>query len=321
MFLRGEYFLAEYMSKIGNFGVNHLHSGFQTEGYFYDTHFNDGDLIKTNSLWKNWVLKRTHCCTKSGLKNRFEFAFIPNNGFLASPELLMKDCELKLSFDRANAKVALTKINESTPPDNIIIQDCYAITEYISSPRIRNFFDSIERQPIRYEYEDMEVLIKALPKDTNNIQIENIRGGNVPNFIFVGLIPSENLQGVYEKGATCFKQHNVEELNITLSGNSVTGYPIKITHGSPIFPLHKFMDTTSRLYNVFCSETPSFTSFQNFMWIWSHKFESEMTSQGWIGVNLKLSQAFTDQMSIVIWIVSPHALTIDKYHQIEKINL
>ena len=109
----------------------------------------------------------------------------------------------------------------------------------------------------------MEVLIKALPKDTSNIQIENIRGGNVPNYMFIGLIPSENLQGVYEKGATCFKQHNVEELNITLSGNSVTGYPIKVTHGSPIFPMHKFMDVTSRLYNVFSGDSPSFTAFQN----------------------------------------------------------
>ena len=59
---------------------------------------------------------------------------------------------------------------------------------------------------------------------TATIQIDNIRGGNVPNYIFVGLLPSANLQGAYDKGATCFKQHNVEELNITLSGNSVSGY-------------------------------------------------------------------------------------------------
>ena len=59
-------------------------------------------------------------------------------------------------------------------------------------------------------------------------------------------------------------------------------------------------------------------SCSNFM---SHKFEAEMTSQGWIGVNLKLKEEYTVPMSMVIWIVSPNALTIDKYHQIEKINL
>jgi len=40
-----------------------------------------------------------------------------------------------------------------------------------------------------------------------------------------------------------------------------------------------------------------------------------------IGVNLKLKEEYTVPMSMVIWIVSPNALTIDKYHQIEKINL
>ena len=309
------------MSKIGNFDFNALQSSLHTEGYFYDNYFDDGDEIKLVTKPKNWVLQRPQCSTKSGNNNRYTFAFIPNNGFLNSPELLMKDCELKLSFDRANANIALTKINESTAPAKIDIVDCYAISEYISSPGIRNFFDSIERQPITYEYEEMEVLVKALPTGTTNIQIDNIRGGNVPNYMFVGLLPSANLQGVYEKGATCFKQHNVDELNITLSGNSVSGYPIKVAHGSPIFPLYKFLDTTGRLYNVFVGQGPCFTSFQKFLWIWSHKFEAEMTSQGWIGINLKLSANFTEQMSMVVWIVSPNALTLDKYHQIEKINL
>lgn len=309
------------MSKIGNFNFQLLQSGLQTEGYFYDPLFDDGDLIAADTLKKQWVLKRSEVSTKSGAKQRYEFAFVPNNGFLCSPELLMKDCELKLSFDRANPKIALTKIKDSTPPDKIDILDCYAITEYISSPGIRSFFNTIENIPITYEYEEMEVLVKGLPTGTTTIQVDNIRGGNVPNYMFVGLIPSENLQGVYAKGATCFKQHNVEELNITLSGNSVSGYPVKISHGSPTYPLHKFLDTTGRLYSVFSGKTPSFTLFKTCMWIWSHKFEAEMTSQGWIGINLKLSTEFTAQMSMVIWIISPNALTIDKYHQIERINL
>lgn len=310
------------MSKTGNFDYGYMHTGLQTEGYFYDNHFDDGDTIREDAQAKRLVEARQTCSTTSGSKRRYEFAFIPYNGFLNSPELLMKDCELKLSFDRANPKIALTQIDTSSvAPTEIKIIDCVAITEYVSSPNIRNYFDTIETQPISYEYEDMEVLIKTLPQDSKNIQIDNIRGGNVPKYLFAALIPNANLQGLYEKGATCFKQHNVEEFNLTLSGNSVSGYPIKIKNNSPIFPLHKLMDTTSRLYDVFVGRAPCFTSFHDFMWIWSHKFEAEMTSQGWIGINLKLSEIFSEQMSIVIWIVSPNALTIDKYHQIEKINL
>jgi len=61
-------------------------------------------------------------------------------------------------------------------------------------------------------------------------------------------------------------------------------------------------------------------SFQ-FNFIWSHKFEAESTSSGWIGIDLKLSEALIEQMSLVIWIINPTAITMDQYYQIEKINL
>ena len=176
------------MSKIGNFDFDHIHTAFQTEGYFYDPFFEDGDLIAADATSKNWVSKRVTVATKSGNKQRYEFAFVPNNGFLCSPELLMKDCELKLCFDRANPKIALTKIHNTTAPTRIDIVDCYAISEYVSSPGIRSFFNTIENMPITYEYEEMEVLVKGLPTGTTTIQVDNIRGGNVPNYIFVGLI-------------------------------------------------------------------------------------------------------------------------------------
>ena len=310
------------MMKIGNFSMNALTSAFHTEGWFYDYHFNDGSEIQLMPKTKTKIEARSTLATVSAGKCRYEFAFIPNNGFLNSPELLLKNCELKISFDRANPNIALCKVHQtSVAPSKIEIIDCVAITEYVSSPGIRSFFDMIEREPVTYEYEDMEVLVKTLPTDSTNIQIDNIRGGNVPNYLFAALIPTTSLQGVYDKGATCFKQHHVEEFNLTLSGNSVSGYPMKVKQGCPTFPMQKFLDTTGHLYNVFNADTVCHTSFRQWFWFWSHKFEAETTSQGWLGITLKLTQQYTEQMSLVIWIVSPNGLTIDKYHQIEKINL
>ena len=65
---------------------------------------------------------------------------------------------------------------------------------------------------------------------------------------------------------------------------------------------------------------PCYTLFQQCIWIWSHKFEAEMTSQGWISINLKLSTELTVEKLMVIWIISPGALTIDENYQIERIN-
>ena len=42
---------------------------------------------------------RRHGAAKDGGKYRYEFEFCPVNGFLSSPDLLMTDCELKLSYE------------------------------------------------------------------------------------------------------------------------------------------------------------------------------------------------------------------------------
>ena len=203
---------------------------------------------------------------------------------------------------------------------DIEIKDCYALTEYVSSGNIQTFFDKIQNEPIIYEYEDTEVVIKSLPTDDTTIRIDNIRGGNTPRYLFAGLIPTTQLQGDWAKSCTKFSQYNVTEFNIALNGNSVNGYPMMIKPKSPCYPLSQFNSVTSRLYNVFAGK--QFTM-QEFQWnfIWAHKFEAESTSSGWIGIDIKLSEAFTEPMSLVIWIINPTAITIDQFQQIEKINL
>ena len=232
----------------------------------------------------------------------------------------MTNCELKLSFDRASIKHSLIRLDETGTLTDIEIKDCYALTEYISSNNIQNFFDKIQNEPIVYEYEDTEVVIKTLPTDDTTIRIDNIRGGNTPRYLFAGVIPTSRLQGDWTKSSTRFDQQNVTEFNISLNGNSVNGYPMIIKPKSPCYVLSQFNSVTSRRYNVFAGKQMSMQEFQ-YNFIWSHKFEAESTSSGWIGIDIKLSEAFTEPMSLVIWIINPAAITIDQFHQIEKINL
>ena len=79
------------MNKIGNFDIEMTHTSFMSEGYFYDNYFNNGDDMMTeNGISLKYAKARIDCSTKVDSKQRYEFAFIPNNGFLTSPELLMK---------------------------------------------------------------------------------------------------------------------------------------------------------------------------------------------------------------------------------------
>ena len=248
-------------------------------------------------------------------------------GFLASPDLLLRDCELKLSLDRLPSKVAVLKVDDvsSSIEDVLTIKDCFATVEYISSPEIRRKFESINTTPFLYEYDDVDVLIKNIPKGETEIRFDNLRGGSIPDYIFIGLIPQIHLQGDILKSSTGFLANNVEEMNLTYNGNSVNGYPISIRQNSVYYPMHKFFDVTDQLYNLKCGSTLNAPEF-HYNFIWAHKFEAQQ-SNGWIGINFKYSEipkksdGTEEPMAVVAWIVCHSAFTVDKFMQIEKLNL
>ena len=308
--------MADYLQKIGNFSVKALET-FCTEGYFDMYNFGKEDIIINSASIQ---ARRERSSLVKSNKRRYEFEFSPTNGFLASPDLLMTNCELKLSFDRSSAKHTLIQLADGELGGELEILDCYALTEYISSNSIQEHFSKIQSEPILYEYEETEVLIKSLPTDDTTIRIDNIRGGNTPKYLFAGVLPTKLLQGEWNDCCTRFQQNHVVEFNISLNGNSVNGYPLSVTENLPCYALSKFNSVTSRHHNVFAGALIDDTLFK-YNFLWSHKFEAESTSSGWIGIDLKLARAWTEPMSLVIWIINPTAITLDQYFQIEKINL
>ena len=296
-----------------------IQSGFMTEGY-YDTYNMDAGKLKIESGRIKEARQQGATMSADNATIRYEFVFTPNTGFLASPDLLLKDTELKISFDRTNPGTSLLQTSSiETECKYLEIKDCYAITEYVSSQEIRDYFEVIESRPFIYEYEEVEVLVKNLPLHETDIRFDNIRGGSLPSFMFVGLIPQNALNGDFQLSSTNFKCQNLTDLNITLNGNSVHGYPINIKNNSPIFPLLKFLDVTGQLYN---SETGSSTRVIDYEYnfVHAHLFEAESSETGWISVNFKLSTAPAEPMSMVLWFVSRCGLTIDKFHSVERVN-
>ena len=276
--------------------------------------------MKANTSWVN---RRRNGAIEDGDNIRYEFILSPCNGFLQNLEPLIKDCELKLRFERTSWNVAVQAVKDSPAELNSIeLKDIHAVTEYISSPHWRQYFDKINGAPIMYEYQESEAIIKTLPQNETEIRLDGLKGGNLPSYLFAGIIPQSSLNGDIEHSSTSFKSHGVKEINITLNGNSVNGFPITIKNASPVFPLQKFMDATNRISDIQCGKflTPNEYKFN---WIWAHHFEAEQTSQGWAGINFKLSEPYhsAESMSLVVWIISPAAIKIDKFHQVEKLNL
>ena len=134
-----------------------MDTGFIFEGYVDNYNCSSKELTGTDI-----IANRQYSRYTNDGKKVYEFAIIPNMGFLGSPDLLVKNCELKLSFDRAPASIAILKVGGPAEElkDHLEIKDCFAMTDYISSPAIRDYFSVIETQPFVYHYDDVDVIIK-----------------------------------------------------------------------------------------------------------------------------------------------------------------
>ena len=313
---RNEYFLADYIYKIGNFNTEFIKTGFLGEGYtdLYNCNFAQLDTLDDKKR-----LRQSIGGKEDPQKNvTYDFCIIPSTGFLGNNDPLPLNTELKLSFDRTAASLPLMAADAVDV--ELPLLDCYAMVEYVSSPNMRSYFDSIDYEPLRYDFEDCEVYTKSIPQSETNIRFDNLRGGNVPSHMFIGIIDTPAFNGDFTLSSTKFSPHKVSQMNITLNGNSVNGYPLKVEEERVTLPLLKFIDCTNQIQNVNAGSTINPYEFK-FNWLWSHCFESEETSQGWIGIDFKLDQAFDSPMTMVVWVITPTRIAIDKFHQLEKIHL
>jgi len=309
------------MEKIGNFNIAYVESTFNVEGY-HDLFNWSTDAIKGK---ESTLIRRRTQGQVHGANRIYDFVFMPNSGFLNSNLPLLNNTELKLSFDRLNMEfsmieagdVAVTKDMKGSP---LVIKDCEAIVEYIMCDELEKYFMNIDNGPIPYHYQECDITIKGLPKDETNIRFDNIKGGNIPMAMFVGITPTANLSGHVNYSSTSFDCTTVSEFDITLNGHSVNGYPLLNPNLSPVYPLYKFLDATSRYMNPESGDSMRLGMFMH-NWIYAHRFEGETSDRGWLGINLKLKENLGESYSLVMWTIYDCALTIDKFHQVEKLNL
>ena len=296
---------------------------------WFDVRNYDSAKLKTDIVIKTEIetgrRKAFPSMTNNGVVyHRYDFSIIPDFGFLASAEPLAKNIELKLSFDRELAKMSVLEYIEGGDDSILekpwVIGDCHSIAEYVSSPDLRSQYETIQHAPLVYNYDESEVVIRTLPLNETTIRLDAIHGGPVPTYMFAGVIPTESLQGSKTKTCTGFQQNNVTEFAININGHSVNGYPVKSEVGACTYPFLKWLDSTNRLHNNMTGQSFTLENFKD-NFIWSHHFEIEETSSGWISINMKLKEGFTENMSLVIWLISPFTLSLDKFNQIEKIKV
>ena len=91
---------------------------------------------------------------------------------IASDPFLNQNCplppgvELQLSFERLRIEYASVLAHNATASHKgkiIPLKNVFAEVEYISSPSLRAKMTAIESAPIKYTYDDLDVIYKTIP--------------------------------------------------------------------------------------------------------------------------------------------------------------
>ena len=117
----------------------------------------------------------------------------------------------------------------------LTVKNCFAEVDYISSPYLRSMMNSLDSKPLQFKYDDADIIYKAVPvksghkyqkkincvkMNQQSVRMENLRGGNTPQFVFFGLIETEALNGSSTLSSSVFKNYDLQEVSLTLNGQT-----------------------------------------------------------------------------------------------------
>ena len=311
------------MLKYGNFNQQYINTVFKTtEGYFDPYNYESQNDHDKKSIIDN----RRKGIPKIGKNYVYEFVMIPNDSFLNENHQLPPGVELKICLDRLPAEYSVYKVRtegEDTLKGKALeLKNVYAQVEYVSSTALRHYHDSINMTPLEYNYDECSIICKSLPQGEQFIRMENLKGGNTPDYLFIGVVPTEGVNGSTNASPINFKNYGIKEINLSLNGNPCHGYPIQIQNDYPLLPYVKMLEVLGRNQNTQLPAQINMAQFAENM-IFAHKFEGEDSSQGWLGVCLSIAETsgFTEAYTLVLWTVHNVKTTIDKFHMVEKYNL
>ena len=298
---RNELPLVDYIQTIGNFNPGYIYSGLYCAGYFDPWNIDSDELDEAAKL-SSVSSTRESLSNSTGNTTTYNFIFRPPTGILNSCKPLLPKSEMIITFDRAISDIALINKPDATANDltgkMLTLKNVNLKATYLTSPYIRNHFDTITSGDISYRYDECAVYHKNLPQGDASIRLSNVIGGNTPTYLFAGIIESTALNGDITKSSTAFKRHKVIEFDLTLNGYSCHGFPLVSENNSPLLVYDKFLRTTNRSFQNKCAQQLLPADFQQFHYLYTHKFQGEPSETGWIGINLKLESAYDENFTL-----------------------
>ena len=93
----------------------------------------------------------------------------------------------------------------------------------INPQLILSHLDMLKQQPAMYRFHKYATRVHTIPKESRNVNIENLFSDKVPSLVIVALIASVDFSGSYATNPYNFQHFKIRSIGLVLNGQNVPG--------------------------------------------------------------------------------------------------
>ena len=218
--------------------------------------------------------------------------------------------ECKQRDDEDQKKV----INIKLDSDVIQLINPVLHAHYSYSHELNSMMSRISSTAMEIPFMDYAVRRSILSEGLSSYDI-NLLQGKLPKYIFFTFMGLDRMRGTDELSLTRFNRGELEEFNLMLDHESITGHPLK-KQVSPVLEFYQnFLKMTNRYLNPWSSGVLSLTEFRNNFIIVAN-LEKLKIFDGALQLKLQFERELTEKLALIWLPVYEKRLIIDKNDEV-----
>ena len=226
---------------------------------------------------------------------------------------------LQLTFNRARSSKGLIQIiaqrkgkSFSYPEKTIPLISPTLLCYFVESEKADSFYSKSKLYDVELPFIDYSLRRELLTEGVAEHRVKLFEG-NLPSVFAVMLVEPKVFDGSYEFSSVKFTRHNLESLEVSVDGTSLSSHPLKMRNGNSLDFYVDYLRRTNRFYNLLTSSCLTQTEFDdsNFITFVNLKFENFRNGQ--CAINLKFKAELHEKLFLLFMPITERRLRFHAY--------
>lgn len=253
---------------------------------------------------------------------------------LNQPKLLMNNVDLRIVLTMEKSSFYIMAVDSDESHIKILDATMYMNHVVVSEPVQLAHRSVLQTKNAIYDYNRVEVKSFTVAKDTQNISLDNVVVGNLPNLMLIGMVENQAYTGKRSLNPYNFQHFNISQFNITVNGVKIPSHPIdinftdanhpitsraydKLFRGSNLHELDRSMQITRKFFNagamLFAFDLTPDQSYQ-------HSNCVSPIQKGIVNIEAQFSEALKKTITVLIYSEYDAQIEIDRDYNVYTVK-